>query len=108
MNDAGHFIHILEGLVAGFCFILELEAQPGLAMADIVDVVFSAGFFDNLAGELFVLFRHLVLQSFLFFHFASQDFGPCLLLSLLTPERYYFQITHKIAFKHHETEFYRK
>lgn len=64
-HDFGDAVHRFERFCVGFRFVFELEAKPGLTVIHIVDVFFSADFFNDLFGELGVLFRHNFFLSLL-------------------------------------------
>lgn len=67
-HDFGDAVHRFERFRVGFRFVFEFEAKPGLAVIHIVDVFFSADFFNDLFGELGVLFRHNFFPLFVDTH----------------------------------------
>lgn len=58
LNDLDNAVGLVQDVGVGLAFVLELEAKPGDAVGDAVDVLFAAYILNNDAGQSIILACH--------------------------------------------------
>ena len=64
LNDLDDAVGLVEDVRVGLALVLELEAQPGDAVGDAVDVLLAAHILDDNAGQSIVLASHGFLSFY--------------------------------------------